>query len=147
MYKKYPSTATPSHFNYQIKYKDSKVTKPLNEDGIDVITYLFHPATLEVNGLKKPVKKGFQITRFPAKPGKVTINLSRDGKVFIKMAPHEWITSSPYRTDRLTYMFSSQYSEYAELIDKNGNFPISNEYALDSKGIPNWKNRISNSSK
>ena len=132
-FKKYPIGTKPTSFDYPILHKDLEPYPDEEEDGIHVITYLKQPATLTSNGTTIQAKPGFHIHTFPMKEGAVTINLTRGNKAFITMSPHEWITYSPYRTDRFTYMFSSEYEAYAKKIFGTSNLPRSEEYVVKPK--------------
>ncbi len=147
-YKKYPSTAVPSHFNVSLYISPINLPKEYHpqyvraQDIIDVVTILTAPAELFVNGKKRcEAPKGIHSIQIPMEIGPVHIEVRRKGITVVDLTPPEWITDKPYRTDRFTYAYSSECENiYKELF---GHTPavISDEYAQDEDGIPNWYKR------
>jgi hypothetical protein len=131
-YKKYDHTLIPSPFNIPV-VEIEKRGVPVNwEDSIEVVTILKEKCQLSVNEDQKDAAAGFQSTKFPARPGSVTISLKRNNAVIETLRCPEWITGKPYRTDRLTYSFSNQFSSFYRLVF--GNYPVmkSTEYSKES---------------
>lgn len=141
-YKKYAHTLKPSPYAvpYRLKMSQHQETK---DDFIDVVSILDAPAELWFKGrLIGPLPAGLASTLIPAEPGAVAVELRREGKAFLTLAPPEAITDAPYRTDRLTYAWSSDgEAVFKELFGEGALMPVSDEYAVDKKGVPNWKKR------
>jgi len=109
LFKKYRHDATVRPFRFDIRIKES-LGDEADENVIEVVTMLNAPAAVAVNGkLCGKVNAGLQVTRAPMRAGEVRAVLSRNGKPFLTVTAPEWITDAPYRTDRLTYTFSSEF--------------------------------------
>jgi hypothetical protein len=140
-YKKYPSSAKPSIADFEVR---SEENIPLaEEDFIEAVTILNKPAKLYINGREAgTAEAGIGVKRIPIEAGPVSLKAVREGGIVFDFTAPEWITTEPYRTDRATVGFSSEYSRLWKLVfgDKT---PISTcEYAEDSNGVPNWKRGI-----
>ncbi|MBN1599632.1 MAG: hypothetical protein JW894_15160 [Bacteroidales bacterium] len=105
------------------------------EDSVEVVTILTEPAQVSINGTTKDVKSGIVSTRFDQKPGKVHVTVKHNDVTTVDFVAPEWITDKPYRTDRLIYSFSSEFSRYHYSIF--GNLPpvYSREYDLEKNEI------------
>jgi hypothetical protein len=146
-YRKYPTAAMPSLFNIQLEYRGTKAQRTMLEAGqdvIEVVTILDSAADVFINGKKRgEANAGLSAISIPMEIGKVHVEVKRAGKAIIDLTPPEWITDKPYRSDRLTYAFSSKCLDmYKELF---GEVPpvLIGEYAEDTNGVPNWKKRYS----
>ncbi|MDF7824130.1 hypothetical protein P4B35_08910 [Pontiellaceae bacterium B12227] len=140
-YKKYPASAKPSLADFEVR-SEEKI--PLaEEDFIEAVTVLTNKAILFMNGKEVGVvEPGIAVKRIPIEPGAVTLKAVRDGQTVFEFTAPEWITEEPYRTDRATVGYSSEYSRVWELVfgDKS---PVSTcEYDQDDAGVPNWKRGI-----
>ncbi|HMB00825.1 MAG TPA: hypothetical protein VKS21_07545 [Spirochaetota bacterium] len=140
-FKKYHSSVKPQYFD--IDYVLKKY--PENEkydDFIEIVTILQDRADLYFRGEKiARVGRGLEVTRIPASPGLVNIRLERDDKIFIRLTAPECITAKPYRTDRLTYAYSSEWEKIYHNIYGERWIKIQGEYMKGRRGIPNWKKR------
>ena len=140
-YKKYPSSAQPSLADFEVR---SEENIPLaKEDFIEAVTLLERPARIYVNGKEiGNAKAGLSVHRIPIKTGAVGLKAVRDGEVIIDFVAPEWITEKPYRTDRFTVGYSSEYFNLWKSVFGEKE-PISTcEYAEDEKGVPNWTRGI-----
>ena len=145
-YKKYPLASKPSKVNVTLRtFRTAYSTGEDGEDGIEVVTMLTQPGQLYINGqFIETVNAGLKATRVPMTPGRVTVRVERDGKMIIDLKPTEWITTEPYRTDRFTYSFSSEFMKYHKMLFGDLEPMYSDEYAEDENGVPNWKKRALN---
>jgi len=54
----------------------------------------------------------------------------------------EWITEQPFRTDRLTYSYSSEHERLShELFGEDVPRHSSQQYVQDDDGVPNWRQK------
>lgn len=111
-FKKYKHNSTPSPFNIPVKAFQKEVIPAAWEDAIEVVTLLNAPADLEVNGHKTKAQKGFSVLRFPMETGQVSVNITRNNQSTVKFRTPEGITAHPYRSDRITYTFSSEFDHF-----------------------------------
>lgn len=141
-YKKYSRHALPDPFPMSYRLKKSQ-HQEAKDDFIDVVSILQSPAEVWFKGrLVGTAHAGLCSTLVPAEPGMVTVELRRGGKAILKLGPPEGITDAPYRTDRLTYVWSSDgEAVFKDLFGADAVMPVSNDYAVDKKGVPNWKKR------
>lgn len=143
-YKKYPPGVKPSHFNIDYHRPTWLISEKAfhqyrgDENDIDVVTIAGEPATLFVNGENHgPVPAGIHATRVPLKIGRVTARLVRGGETVATLTSPEWITDAPYRSDRMTFAYSTICEAmYRRLFGKR--MPVSQEYA-EENGVPGWK--------
>lgn len=112
-YKKYTSDVTPSPFDYHLfAFPGRASERPPYEDNIEVVTILDEPGEVFVNGRSLgTVGAGLKVSVTPSEPGPVHVQVKRSGETFIDFTPPEWITDQPFRTDLLTYAYSSQFDE------------------------------------
>ena len=112
-FKKHPSTAKPEH-PITVKVKGRR-NDPTAEDEVQLVTNLTAPARCEFNGNDDgPIVPGFQITSLPLpKDGPMRIRLLRadGGDALIDFTTPIGITRAPLRIDRLTYSYSSNFTE------------------------------------
>lgn len=138
VFKKYASATVPEH---SIALRLGKEYPREEDDRIEVITILKEPAVLFVNGIeRKTVQAGLQACYLPLTPGAVTVSVVRGKTKVVSFTTPEWITQAPYRTDPVSYMFSSDHDWYFKKIYGTAKAPVFlREYAEDSPGVPNWK--------
>lgn len=130
-FKKYTSDVKPKPFNIHVDdFEKEAIPQPV-EDSIEVITILPDKAVLSVNGQSITTGKGLTSTRFKSEPGAVTVKVMRNEKSSVSFTAPEWITKNPYRTDRLTYTFSSEFSNYYKTLFGNVKPVYSIEYNSD----------------
>ena len=107
-YKKYRHDARPK---YAVALKVQSQDKDLaGEDRIELVTLLRDPASCFLND--KPlglVREGLQIHSIPSQPGPVRVRVVRADQQVIGFQSPVLISSIPYRTDRLTYSYSSDF--------------------------------------
>eukprot|EP00928_Gymnodinium_smaydae_P017845 TRINITY_DN1680_c5_g1_i1.p1 TRINITY_DN1680_c5_g1~~TRINITY_DN1680_c5_g1_i1.p1 ORF type:complete len:600 (-),score=126.00 TRINITY_DN1680_c5_g1_i1:216-1991(-) len=138
-YKKYKSSVRPKWFDYHLHCKDSNGS---NEDGIEVVTILREPATLAVGEERLEVAAGLVATLLPMRAGPVSVQVLRGEEEILSFTCPEWITDEPYRTDRLTFAYSSDHLEVFRDIFGDVEPIVSDEYAQDSPdALPNWRLR------
>jgi len=139
-FKKYPSSVTPEPFDVPVATKKA-VGGPGVEDGIEVVTMLASPGVLHVNdGPPHGVPAGLAVSRFQMQPGPVRARVERAGQIVAELTTPEWITWHPFRTDRLTYSFSSAFDRvYEQVYGKDAPKHTSMQYAEDAQGVPQWK--------
>ncbi len=138
-FKKYPHAVRPRPHDIEVDIRKRNAPSSA-EDAIEVVTILDSRARLTVNDrLPVTVAAGLVETRVPMEPGPVRVRVTRGAEVVAAFTTPEWITRKPYRTDRLTFSYSSEHdSVYRELY---GDAPVhvSMEYAEDERGVPNWR--------
>lgn len=129
-FKKYPVGVTPEPFDISMRV-DPVCGDPSVENVIEVITILEKPGKVKIND-HEPIQAdaGIDVTRVKMGPGHVNVTVTRDGEVVAELTTPEAITTDPFRTDRLTYTFSSNHQEIYEYL-YGGNAPVysSNQYA------------------
>ncbi|RZM26494.1 MAG: hypothetical protein EOO88_16785 [Pedobacter sp.] len=111
-FKKYKHDVVPSPFNIPVKAFQKEVIPAVWEDSIEVVTLLTAPAELRVNDKKTLAAKGFSVLKFPMKTGRVSVNVTRNNQSTVKFTTPEGITAHPYRSDRITYTFSSEFNRF-----------------------------------
>lgn len=111
-FKKYAHKVQPDPFNIPVVPFQKEVLAPSSEDAIEVVTLLSSAAGLRVNGNLKTVKEGLSATRFPMKAGPVKVSVERNNKATVEFTTPEGITTKPYRTDRITYSYSSEFEHF-----------------------------------
>lgn len=142
-FKKYPAGVTPEPYHIRPRVM-SGIGEPSADDGIEVVTLLSKPGVLQVNRFApREVPAGMTVSRFPMQPGPVSACVERDGRVAAELTTPEWITLAPFRTDRLTYSFSSAFDHYYELIfGKDAPKHTSMQYVEDEHGTPTWRHGV-----
>ena len=145
-FKKYSADIRPAPFDISIRNKKA-VGEPGLDDGIEVITLLSEPGVLTVNGFPpRQVSAGMTVSRFLMEPGPVTAEVRRDDRVVTSLTTPEWITDEPFRTDRLTYSFSSEFSRiYEKVYGPDATKHTSQQYAQDEDGVPLWRRGVKTS--
>ena len=140
-YKKYPSSVRPLLADFEVRSECN--IPPDVEDFIEAVVTLQSSAEIFLNGQNLgAAPAGLSVHRIPVETGPVRLKAVRDGAILFEFTAPEWITNEPYRTDRSTVGFSSEYSNLWTTVfgDK---VPVSAcEYAENAEGIPNWKNNI-----
>jgi len=111
-FKKYKHDIEPKPFNIPVKSFQQETIPQSWEDSIDVVTLLKAKARLTVNGQSVTVGAGLVSTKFKMRTGPVRVTVSRNGKTTVKFSTPEGITDHPYRTDRLTYSYSSEFDRF-----------------------------------
>ncbi len=139
IFKKYPSTSQPT---YAIDLlTDRGLKDPAEDDHIEVVTLLKEEADLYVNGtMRRKMGAGLDSYLAPLETGPVRVQIKRNGQNAISLESPEWITDRPYRTDRVSYMISSDFEAYFRRIFGSQVSPVFlREYAQDGDGVPNWE--------
>jgi hypothetical protein len=127
-FKKYRHDIKPYPYNIPVMAFQKEVIDPSSEDSIEAITILKAKAVLNVNGNTKIVAAGFTSTKFPSKNGPVHVSVSRGKHRIINFVTPEGITDKPYRTDRITYSFSSEFNTFYKDLFKGFKPSYSHEY-------------------
>jgi len=135
-YKKYNHSITPSPFNIPVTEIEKPGIKASTEDSLEIVTILQENAVLLVRDKEVKVEPGLHSTCFAASPGEVKVLLKRRGQEIARLVCPEWITDKPYRTDRLTYSFSNQATDFYKTVFGDSSIVYSEEYnpaAVDNK--------------
>jgi len=111
-FKKYRHDIEPKPFNIPVKSFQQETIPALWEDSIEVVTLLKAKGRLTVNGQAIMVGAGLISSKFKMQNGPVHVMISRNGKTTVKFTTPEGITDHPYRTDRLTYSYSSEFDRF-----------------------------------
>jgi hypothetical protein len=107
---------------------------------IEIVTFLTADGELWVNGKDRgQIHEGMSLSYVDQEIGQVLVEIKRDHKTVLKLEPSEWITDSPYRTDPMTFLWSSREDAYFKKLLDHKNVPRLSEYKLDANGMPNWK--------
>jgi len=111
-FKKYRHDIKPDPYNIPVVSFQKEVIPKSWEDSIEVVTMLTSEGKLKVNNETKDVVAGFASTKFPMQTGSVQVSIIRDGSTSLQFSAPEGITNKPYRSDRLTYTFSSEFNRF-----------------------------------
>ena len=112
-FKKYNHNTVPQPYHFKLVDIEKGIESNM-EDSIEVITLLKKPSILEVNGNSRHVDAGFRDTKFSQEAGSVKVSVHRDGETVLQFTTPQKITLHPYRTDRLTYSYSSEFDQFYE---------------------------------
>ncbi|HEY4937113.1 MAG TPA: endo-1,3-alpha-glucanase family glycosylhydrolase [Puia sp.] len=112
-FKKYKHNTVPQPYHFKLVDIEKGIEAGM-EDSIEVITLLKQPSLLEVNGHSRQVGAGFRDTKFSQEAGSVKVNVYRGGSTILQFITPQKITLHPYRTDRLTYSYSSEFAQFYE---------------------------------
>lgn len=131
-FKKYRHNIRPDPFDIPLTNIAQAVPES-EEDVIEVVSILPTAATIGVNGEFIHANEGITSNHFTHNPGSVDVSVSRNGIETLRFECPEWITGKPYRTDRLTYTFSSEFEHFHQYIF--GDYPAlySTEYRPKDK--------------
>lgn len=127
-FKKYKHTITPHPYDIPVVSFQKEVIPALWEDSVEVVTLLRAKAELNVNGKTKAVGPGLVSTKFPMRTGPVGVSVTRNKKITIHFTTPEGITDKPYRSDRITYTFSSEFNYFYKDLYKGFKPQYSHEY-------------------
>ena len=117
-YKKYPREVKPE-FDIKV-YTKRTVNDPSLEDYIEIVAIV--KESTEIFFKEKSIgiaESGFNLFRVPLELGTVEVNGIRDEHVVLELKSPQPITDSPFRTDRLTYMYSTDFDYYFNKIYGN----------------------------
>ncbi len=107
-FKKYKHNISPVPYKISLVSFQEDAVSYNSEDSIEVVTLLKDKADLTVNQMTTSVPRGMFVSRFKMHSGPVQVTLSRNGVALKHFVTPESITSNPYRTDRLTYSWSTE---------------------------------------
>lgn len=127
-FKKYKHDIIPTPYNIPVKSFQQETIPAEWEDSIEVVTLLKAKGRLTVNGQSVTVGTGLVSTKFKMQTGSVSVSVSRGGITTIKFTTPEGITDHPYRTDRLTYTYSSEFDRFYKNLYKGFTPGYSHEY-------------------
>ncbi len=127
-FKKYNHTIKPSPFYIPVKSFQKEVIPATWEDSIEVVTLLKNGGQLTVNGQTVKVGTGLVSTKLKARTGPVEITVLSDGKATVHFSTPEGITDHPYRADRLTYTYSSEFDRFYDNLFPGFKPEYSHEY-------------------
>ncbi|EDM24763.1 hypothetical protein LNTAR_03939 [Lentisphaera araneosa HTCC2155] len=130
-YKKYTHDVQ-AKYNIKVYTKKSMGPEVL-EDYIEVVSILQKPGDIFINGtFVARVQAGLQSTKIPSGIGQVNVQVKRQGEVVLKLIPPQKITDQAFRTDRLTYMYSTRFSEYfTKIYGEQLSEPQINDFVLE----------------
>jgi Glycosyl hydrolase family 71 len=111
-FKKYKHNVHPKPYDIPVKSFQQETIPASSEDSIEVVTLLKAKGLLTVNGQTVQVSAGMSSTKFKMQNGPVKVMVSRGGKTTVKFSTPEGITDRPYRTDRITYTYSSEFNRF-----------------------------------
>jgi hypothetical protein len=131
-FKKYKQNIKPYPFYIPLVKIERNPADDAIEDSIEVVTILPSPALLQVNGKTVSVQQGLQSSKFASRNGPVNVNIIRNGSVTQQFTTPEWITDKPYRTDRITYTYCTEYQNFHRAIFGNAPPIYSLQYNADS---------------
>ena len=107
-YKKYRHDVKPE-YSVALKIK-SENKNVADEDRVQLVTLLRKPAACFLNDRSLGiVREGLQIHSIPSQPGPVRVRIVREGQSEIRFQAPQPISNAPFRTDRLTYSYSSVF--------------------------------------
>ena len=131
-YKKYNHNISPSPFNFPVIEIEKAGVNISVEDSVEIITILKQKGELAVNKKTTEIQPGMQSTKFAATAGEIDVSVKHNQIESVHFVCPEWITDRPYRTDRLTYSYSSLFPEFYK--DIFGEYPVlhSEEYNHNS---------------
>jgi len=112
LFKKYNHNVKPYPYDIPVKAFQKETIKASSEDSTEVITLLKNTARLTVNGHAVSVAPGLMSTKFKSQTGPVRVAVVDNGKTTVKFTTPEGITDHPFRTDRITYTFSSEFGRF-----------------------------------
>ena len=111
-FKKYRHDVVPHPFNIPVKAFQKEVIPAEWEDSIELVTLLKAPAEVKLNGKHMTAGEGLSVLKFPMRAGRVSVNITRNNQRTVKFLTPEGITAFPYRSDRITYTFSSEFDRF-----------------------------------
>ncbi len=129
-FKKYQSNIRPKPYDIPVVSFEKEAKPTPVEDSIEVVTLLKDPATLYINHQMKKVPAGLTSSVVASTPGNVKVRATRGGKEIIHFVTPEGITVNPFRTDRLTYSFSSEFMNFHQALFGNSKAFCSSQYSI-----------------
>jgi len=111
-FKKYKHGIKPEPYHIPVKSFQQETIPAEWEDSIEVVTLLKAKGRLTVNGQTVTVGTGLVSTKFKMQDGPVSVSVSHDSVTTVQFTTPEGITHHPYRTDRLTYTYSSEFDRF-----------------------------------
>jgi hypothetical protein len=127
-FKKYKSKVKPSPFNIPVVPFQKETIPASTEDAIEVVSLLRAPGWLKINNRVQNAPAGLSVSRFPMQSGPVSVSLTRDNKAILHFTTPEGITNKPYRADRITYSFSSEFDRFYNNLYQGFKPAYSHEY-------------------
>ena len=112
LFKKYNHNIKPYPYDIPVKSFQKETIKASWEDSTEVITLLKNAAQLTVNGQTVTVAPGLVSTKFKSHTGPVQVTVIGNGKTTVKFTTPEGITEHPFRADRITYTYSSEFNRF-----------------------------------
>ncbi|EOR95973.1 hypothetical protein ADIARSV_0863 [Arcticibacter svalbardensis MN12-7] len=130
-FKKYKHSIQPKPFNIPVVAFQEEVIPAEWEDSIEVVTLLKAPAFISLNGNLKKGTSGLSVLKFPMENGNIKVAVLRDQHQVLGFLTPEGITNKPYRSDRITYTYSSEFKAFYKDLYKGFKPLYSSEYNLD----------------
>ncbi|GAC1371907.1 MAG: hypothetical protein NVSMB30_12070 [Hymenobacter sp.] len=111
-FKKYRHDVTPAPSNIPVVAFQVETIPLAWEDSIEVVTLLPAAGQLRVNDLTANVPAGLTVRKFAMRNGPVDLSVVRQAALRLHFVTPEGITDRPYRADRITYSFSSEFDTF-----------------------------------
>ena len=111
-FKKYRHDIVPAPYNIPVVPFQAETMPPVSEDSIEVVSLLPTAGQVQVNGRLAAVPAGLAVRRFEMQPGPVEVAVVHQAKATVHFVTPEGITDRPYRADRITYTFSSEFDRF-----------------------------------
>jgi hypothetical protein len=128
-FKKYQHAVVPAPYSIPVVSFQKEVLPPASEDSIEVVSLLTAAGRVSVNGQLLPAPAGLATRRFASRSGPVAVAVLRAGTTVLHFTTPEGITSKPYRADRITYTFSSEFKNFYNSLLPGFKPSYSHEYA------------------
>ncbi|MFC3365335.1 endo-1,3-alpha-glucanase family glycosylhydrolase [Pedobacter fastidiosus] len=111
-FKKYRHDILPEPFHIPVVAFQKETISPETEDSIEVVTILKSSAKIRLNNQFINASGGLSVSKFPMKEGIVKLSVLRNNKTVAELITPEGITNTPYRADRITYSYSTEFNSF-----------------------------------
>ncbi len=133
-FKKYNHKVKPDPYYIPVVPFQKEVIPAIWEDSIEVVTLLHKAAQVRVNDHLANAGVGISSLKFPMQAGPVHVTVLRNNVTVVKFTTPEGITNTPYRSDRITYSFSSEFDDFYKDLFTGFKPEFSTEYNPAFKG-------------
>lgn len=127
-FKKYKHDIKPAPFNIPVVPFQKEVIAAGTEDSVEVVSLFRKPAVLKINTYQTTAAAGLVVSKTRIDKGAVTVSAYRNNQSVLHFTAPEEITDRPYRADRITYTFSSEFDRFYNGIFKGFKPIYSKEY-------------------
>jgi hypothetical protein len=111
-FKKYRHDILPEPFHIPVVSFQKETISPETEDSIEVVSILKSSAKIRLNNQFINASDGLSVSKFPMKEGIVKLSVLRNNKTVAELITPEGITNTPYRADRITYSYSTEFNSF-----------------------------------